>query len=85
MLKSLREETEGKLQMLLSPRQNDLDSLFKEVRVFKSRSIPPKKLFSLGCEGHTEIFGPHPFTWKTHTPPKDIRIKKFGFGFFCHA
>ena len=35
MLYSLREEKEGKFQMLLSPRENSLDSLFKEVRVFK--------------------------------------------------
>ena len=35
MLESLREETEGKLQMLVSPRKDVLDSLFKEVRVFK--------------------------------------------------
>ena len=35
MLQSLREETQGKLQMLLSLRKNGLDSLFKEVRVFK--------------------------------------------------
>ena len=35
MLQSLREETEGKPQMLLSPRKNGLTSLFKEVRVFK--------------------------------------------------
>ena len=35
MLPSLREEKEGKLRMLLSPRKNGLDSLFKEVRVFK--------------------------------------------------
>ena len=34
MLSSLREETEGKLQMLLLPRKNGLDSLFKEVTVF---------------------------------------------------
>ena len=33
--KSLREETEGKLQMLLSLRENGLTSLFKEVRAFK--------------------------------------------------
>ena len=38
MLQSLREETEGKLQMLLSPRKNGLDSLFKEVRVLKGIS-----------------------------------------------
>ena len=30
----------------------------------KSLDIPPKGLFSLGFEGHTELFGPHPFTWK---------------------
>ena len=35
MLLSLREETEGKLQMLLSLRKTGLTSLFKEVRVFK--------------------------------------------------
>ena len=35
MLLSLREETERKLQMLLSLRKNGLTSLFKEVRVFK--------------------------------------------------
>ena len=38
MLQSLREETEGKLQMLLSLRKNRLDSLNKEVRVFKVRA-----------------------------------------------
>ena len=37
MLESLREETEGKLQMLLSLRKNGLTSLFKEVRVCKVR------------------------------------------------
>ena len=37
MLWSLGEETEGELQMLLSHRKNGLDSLFKEVRVFKVR------------------------------------------------
>ena len=47
----------------------------------KSRDVPPKSLFSLGFKGHTEPFGPHPFTWKTPTPPEDIRTKKFGFGF----
>ena len=36
MLQSLREETEGKLQMLSSLRKNGLTSLFKEVRVFKA-------------------------------------------------
>ena len=35
MLQSLREEREGKLQMLLSLRKNGLDSLFKEVRALK--------------------------------------------------
>ena len=27
------------------------------------------------------FFAPHPFTWKTHTPPEDIRTKKLKFGF----
>ena len=35
MLQSLREETEGKFQMLLSAGKSGLDSLFKEVSVFK--------------------------------------------------
>ena len=39
MLQSLREETEGKIQMLLSLRKNGLTSLFKEVRVFKGDAI----------------------------------------------
>ena len=37
MPQSLREEREGKLQILLSPRKNSLTSLFKEVRVSKGR------------------------------------------------
>ena len=37
-------------------------------------------LVSLGFEGHTELFGPHPFTWKTPTPPEDVRTEQFGFG-----
>ena len=28
----------------------------------KSRDIPPKKFDFPGFEGHTELFGPHPFT-----------------------
>ena len=53
-------------------RKNGLDSLLKEVRVFKaqpkSRDIPPKRWFSLGFEGHTGLFRPHPFMCKTPTP-----------------
>ena len=43
MLESLREETEGKLQMLLSPRKNGLTSLFKEVRVFKALPLKERR------------------------------------------
>ena len=39
MLLSLREETEGKRQMLLALRKNGLTSFFKDVRVFKG-SVP---------------------------------------------
>ena len=46
----------------------------------KSWDIPPKSLVSLAFEGHTEVFGPHPFTLKTPTPPENIRTKKFGLG-----
>ena len=33
----------------------------------KSRDIPPKSLVSQGFQRHTELFGPHSFTWKTPT------------------
>ena len=48
----------------------------------KSRDIPPKKFDFPGFEGHTELFGPHPFMWKTPTPLENIRTQKFGFVFF---
>ena len=38
-------------------------------------------LISLGFDRHIELFAPPLFTWKTPTPPEDIRTKKFGFGF----
>ena len=37
-----------------------------------SRDILPRSLVSLGFEGHTELFGPHPFTWKTPTPSEGL-------------
>ena len=40
MPQSLRKESEGKLHMLLSPRKNGLNPLFKEVRVFKAARGP---------------------------------------------
>ena len=36
----------------------------------KSQDIPPKSLVFLGFKGHTELFGPHPFKWKT--PPLQV-------------
>ena len=39
MLQSPREETEGKVQMLLPLRKNGLTSLFKEVRVLKAEGL----------------------------------------------
>ena len=47
----------------------------------KSRDIPAKKFDFPGFEGHTELFGPHPSTWKTPTPPENIQTQKFRFGF----
>ena len=44
-----------------------------------SPEIPPKTLVSLGFEGHTELFRPRPFEWKTPTQAEDILTKKFGF------
>ena len=51
----------------------------------KSRDIPPKKFDFPGFEGHTELFGPHPFVWKTPTPPENVRAQKFRFGFIFRA
>ena len=48
----------------------------------KSQDIPPKKFDFPGFEGHPELFGPHPFTWKTPTSPENIRTPKFGFVLF---
>ena len=45
----------------------------------KIPGYPFKSFVSLGFEGDTGLFGPHPFTWKTPNPPEDIRTKKFGF------
>ena len=47
MLQSLREEREGKRQMLLSLRKNGLTSLFKEVRVFKVGGVGTSPLAEL--------------------------------------
>ena len=43
MLSPLREQREGKLQMLLSLRENGPDALFQEVRVFKVAFFQKKK------------------------------------------
>ena len=51
----------------------------------KSRDIPPKKFDFPGIEGHTELFGPHPFMWKTPTPLENIRTWKFAFVLFFRA
>ena len=47
----------------------------------KSRDIPPKKFVFPGCrvEGHAEVFGLHPFTWKTPTPAEGMQTQKFEF------
>ena len=46
-----------------------------------SRGVPPKSLCSLGLKGHTELFGPPPFSHgrPPPTPPGDIRTQKFEF------
>ena len=43
-MESLREETEGILQMLVSLRKNGLDSLSKEVTVFKESLVAPYRV-----------------------------------------
>ena len=44
----------------------------------KSRDIPPKKFDFPGFEGHLELFGPHPFTWKTPTHRKISGLECLG-------
>ena len=43
----------GKLQMLLSPRKNALDSLFKEARAFKVEQVEKQK--NVDCDSCTRI------------------------------
>ena len=51
----------------------------------KIQGSPAKNFNFPGFEGHTELFGPHPFTWKTPIPPENVRTEKFGFGFLFRA
>ena len=44
----------------------------------KSRNIPPKQFDFPGFEGRTELFGTHPFMWKTPTPPEIPGLKSLG-------
>ena len=44
MLQSLKGSSREKLPMLVSPRKDRLDSLFKEVRAFKEVRIPGNKV-----------------------------------------
>ena len=85
-----RSENNGKTAQSTGPK---LNTNFFFIKLFgrsrdipaKSRDIPPKRFCFPGFEGHTELFGPHPFTWKTPTPPENIRTQKFGFGFLFRA
>ena len=44
-----------------------------------------KSLISLVSRGIPNCLAPHPFVWKTPTPPEDIRAQKFRFGFVFRA
>ena len=46
---------------------------------------PARKRWFPWLWGTYRIFGPHPFKWKTPTPPEDIRTQKFGVGLFFLA
>ena len=49
----------------------------------KIPGYPVKKFGFPGFEGHTELFGPHPFTWKTPPPNrKYYGPKSLGLGSF---
>ena len=44
--------------------------------------IPPKKFDFPGFQGHTELFGPRPFTWKIPTHRKISGPRSLGLGSF---
>ena len=50
-----------------------------------SCDIPQTSLFSLGSRDIAIFLTPTPFTWKTPTPPEDIRPLKFVFELLFHA
>ena len=54
----------------------------RDIPAKKSRDIPPKKFGFPGFEGHAELFGPQPFTWKSPTPPENIGPESLGLGSF---
>ena len=63
MLQSLREEREGKLQMLLPPKKNGLDSLFEEVRIFMVYRGPrTSRIFVTEVRTHNQMQR-MPTTW----------------------
>ena len=51
----------------------------------KIPGYPAKKVWFPWFRGTYRTFQPHPFTWKTPTPPENIRTKKFRFGFLFLA
>ena len=62
--------------------RNSFPSKTRKWRTEHVRDIPPKSLVSLCFEGHAELFGPHPFTWKTPTPPEISGTESLGLGSF---
>ena len=64
--------------------QTFVSQTFRDLRDIpaKSRDILPKKFDFPDFEGHTELFGPDPFTWKTPPHPKISGPKSLGLGSF---
>ena len=70
---SAKGQTEGKLQMPLSPRRNGLDSFFKDARVFKVK--PPGKE-GKNAKKNKEILAIEKRTRKSNPPPAKKRNKE---------
>ena len=77
MLLSLREETQRKLQMLVSPRKNGLDFLFKEVGVSKEMLLRVRQGGGRGGRKTSRrtrkrVFDPPPLIWYAFQPPSGV-------------
>ena len=74
----MREEKEGKLQILLSPRENGVDSPFKKVGVFRGGvpEWPPKNKSFLNSQNIILNFSGTSMTAANQGGPVDLKREK---------